>query len=174
MTAITFRVYGTPRPGGSKKGFYIPKLKRVVITDAGGAKTATWRDAVASFASREFKGELLAGALKLDVTFIMPRPKKHFRTGARSSELRADAPSIHTTAPDTTKMLRSTEDALTGVVWKDDCLIWDQHARKLYGDKPGAVITITQTCDPAISETPGDELFSAWRAGPRQIAGAGA
>jgi Holliday junction resolvase RusA-like endonuclease len=51
-----------------------------------------------------------------------------------------------TNPPDATKLLRSTEDALTGIVWKDDKLIVDQLVSKNYqrpGIYPGAKITVS-------------------------------
>jgi Holliday junction resolvase RusA-like endonuclease len=48
--------------------------------------------------------------------------------------------------PDLTKLMRSTEDALTGILWVDDARITDQHARKRYcepGQAPGAQISIS-------------------------------
>jgi hypothetical protein len=40
--------------------------------------------------------------------------------------------------------LRSTEDALTSIIWKDDSRIADQHVKKIFGDRPGAYITVRQ------------------------------
>jgi len=140
----TFFVAGVPKPGGSKRGFFIQKIKRVIIVDDC-KKSRAWKDTVAAFAADSWGNRpLLEGVLSVDVEFTMPRPKGHFRTGRHAGELRADAPAFHTSKPDTTKLWRSTEDALTGIVWHDDSCIADQCIRKVYGDKPGAKISVYQ------------------------------
>lgn len=133
---IKFFVAGIPRPGGSKRhvggGRIIESCKH----------TAGWREAVAWAARNYHDGPLLDGPLRVRLEFVMPRPKAHYGTGKRAGELKTTAPAYHTTKPDTTKLIRSTEDALTHVVWKDDALIAEQQASKVYGDKPGAWVTI--------------------------------
>jgi Holliday junction resolvase RusA-like endonuclease len=61
----------------------------------------------------------------------------------------------HTTKPDTTKLLRATEDALRGIAWADDNQVCEQHAFKLYGMRPGVHVfieTVTPTT-PRIDES---------------------
>lgn len=139
---IVFRVFDTPKPGGSKRGFVVNG--RVCIVDA--SKNKDWRSAVKHAALEAIKtsGEAmpLRGPLKLDVTFFMPRPKSHYRTGKNAHILRDDAPGYHTSKPDATKLLRSTEDALTGVLWNDDAEIAVQVVTKQYGQQPGALIEV--------------------------------
>ena len=128
---IQFFVPGIPRPGGSKV------RTRFGVREAG-KHTAAWRETVKVFAEHSYD-IMFDCALQLEVLFIMPRPKKHYRS---NGELKDDAPQYHTSKPDITKLLRSTEDALTNVLWRDDSLIAHQTATKCYGDKPGARITI--------------------------------
>lgn len=140
--ACSFWVPGLPQPGGSKRGFFIKGLNRVVITDAN-KKAKSWKDTVAAFASDVWRGrELIDGTISLEIVYTLPRPGAHFRTGKHAGELRADAPKFHTKKPDVLKLTRSTEDALTGIIWRDDSLIADGRIRKVYGDKPGAQITV--------------------------------
>lgn len=139
MTAIIrFFVPGIPKPGGSKRGFVItPKgggKPRAIVTED--CKTSKdWRASVA-LAAREAMEKAGAsvetGTLAVDVTFDMPRPKSHYRTGKHAGELRDDAPDWHSKKPDATKLWRSTEDALTGVVWTDDALVASQYIIKRY------------------------------------------
>ena len=144
---IEFFAPGLPKPGGSKKGFYVEKLKRVVITDASNNKD--WRNAVRTFCYQSLPEgfTLLSGPLTLRIQFRMPRPKSHYRTGAHAGELRPDAPHFHTHAPDSTKLTRSTEDALTGMVWHDDALVARQSIEKVYADSPGAYVVIETLAD---------------------------
>ena len=153
-----FFVPGLPRPGGSKRGFYIASLKRVVITDAN-KKVKTWKDTVSAFAADQFHGVPLDGALRVDVLFTMPRPKGHWGSGKKSTLLRSSAPHFHTSKPDVLKLMRSTEDALTGIIWRDDSANVDLRLRKIYGERAGAQITVYRiaesTHEPAIAA----ELF---------------
>ena len=47
------------------------------------------------------------------------------------------------TRPDLTNMLKLAEDALHGVVWRDDSLVVEQHTKKIYGKQPKLVLTIS-------------------------------
>lgn len=143
MNDITIRVVGNPRPGGSKRAFTPKGWTRPVITEDC-AKSKEWRTDVKRAASEAMNGRMmLEGALSLCVVFLLPRPKGHF--GKRG--LRASAPSYPVTKPDATKLLRSTEDALTGIVWRDDAQIIHQIVRKEYagpGQTIGAIITVSE------------------------------
>jgi len=144
--ARQFRATGTPRPGGSKTAFYNKAAGRAMIVDA--CKTSkTWRQDVkmAAIATAEPGAALLDGCLLLDVVFYLARPAGHYRSGKNAGRLRDSAPPFPSVKPDTTKLLRSTEDALTKIVWVDDARITDQLARKRYcgqGEPPGAQIAV--------------------------------
>jgi len=148
---IRFFVPGIPRPGGSKKSFHHAKTGKIITMDMGGQKTKDWRSAVASFALEAMVGKKpLEGPLKLRVMLVMPRPKNHYGTGKNAGKLRGGISLWHAIAPDTTKLLRSTEDACKGLLWRDDCQVAEQHAEKIYTltflktEHPGAWIEVTQ------------------------------
>jgi Holliday junction resolvase RusA-like endonuclease len=63
----------------------------------------------------------LRSALKLDVTFFIPKPKRP----------KCDYP---VTRPDTDNYLKALADAGNGIMWVDDSQITDIHARKRYGE----------------------------------------
>lgn len=131
QNVTSFFVHGTPKPGGSKRGFYIKKLNRVVITDAN-KKTKPWMDSVASAATEAYKGEPVIEPVNLQTVFIFPRPKGHYGTGRNAGKLKASAPKYHTVKPDRTKVLRSTEDAMKGIVWRDDSQVVAGGTTKVY------------------------------------------
>lgn len=154
---IEFHVRGTPAPGGSKtavavrrgNGSIVMKGNRPVlryIDDGKGNKK--WREDVEHYARRAYTGAPLVGPLRLVVEFRMPRPAKHFVGGRKDGELRAAFVGIeHAQKPDTTKLLRSTEDALSGIVWVDDAQVVEQYATKRWanhGELVGARIRITK------------------------------
>lgn len=133
-------VPGIPQPGGSKKGFFNKQTGRVQITEAN-PKSKDWRATVAQAAS-EHSPEVLDGPLRVRFDFVFPRPKGHYGSGKNADVLRASAPAFPATRPDATKLLRSTEDALKGILWRDDSQIVTQLATKRYGSQAGAWITI--------------------------------
>ncbi len=139
---INFVALGLPSPGGSKSAFRNPRTGRIVVVDAGGKKTRTWRNTVAHAARAAMRGgELMQPPLCLVIEFRMPRPKSHFKS---NGEIKVDAPWFPIVRPDLTKLLRSTEDAMTGIVYHDDAQIVEQNIHRTYSDDEdvGARITI--------------------------------
>lgn len=133
--SVSFVVYGIAQPAGSKRGFV--KAGRVVITDAS-AKSRPWKAQVSDAAAQASDGPLLAGPLTLTVDFYLPRPKGHI--GVKG--VRPSAPAYPIVKPDTTKLLRAVEDALTGIVWRDDAQVVEQTVRKMYGEPARAEISV--------------------------------
>lgn len=142
-TTITFIVRGTPQSAGSKNGFPIRRKDGsigVAMTDSN-PNSKGWMLTVADEARKHFAAPL-KGPLSLHVVFGMPRPKSHYRSGKYAGLLKDAAP-LHTiTKPDTTKLVRCLEDALTGIAWKDDSQVAQQQAEKIYVDTPQALVTI--------------------------------
>lgn len=149
---ITLVLYGVPKPGGSKKA--IPRIRGyrpggkpilgvLVFDDAKG--NDDWKNLVKFTAKQRYPGRPLDGPLLVRATLFMPRPRRHFGTGKNRDALRSDAPRHPTTKPDTTKLWRSTEDALTGVLWHDDAQIVAQYITKEWATKarqPGVTIVV--------------------------------
>jgi Holliday junction resolvase RusA-like endonuclease len=141
--AIKFFVPGIPKPGGSKKAFYNPKMQRAIIVDDCD-KNKDWKTAVAFAAKQAMQGKgLMAGPLRLVVYFYMPRPKYHYRT---NGQLKPDAPIYHEKTPDVDKLIRSTQDAMKGITWRDDGQVAKLEAIKLYecGNGCGAEIEVME------------------------------
>ena len=141
---VWFDVVGLPAPGGSKNAFPHPRTGRIVVVDAGGKRNKDWRAAVAAAGREAFKGrEMPAPPLLFTILFKMQRPASHLN---RHGKLRRTAPVLPITRPDLTKLVRSTEDALTGIAWHDDSQIAEQWVARMYahpGEQPGARITIS-------------------------------
>jgi crossover junction endodeoxyribonuclease RusA len=138
LVMIEFRVYGTPAPQGSKTAFV--RGGRAVVVDGssttGRQKLSSWRAEVAREASNIASGELLEGPLGVEINFIMPKPKS-----APKSKLFCDK------KPDIDKLIRSTFDSMTGVLYRDDSQVTSIKATKVYTtpDEPsGARIVIYQ------------------------------
>lgn len=149
---IEFFVAGIPAPGGSK--IAIPVRRKgggFVLTRSGATATrlvddcsrnGPWRRSVAAIGRTAYRGPLLTSALSVVARFIMPRPKCHFGTGCNAAVVKPSSPVFHIVPEDATKLWRSTEDALTGIIWKDDAQIVRQAVSKEYGQQPGAHIRV--------------------------------
>jgi Holliday junction resolvase RusA-like endonuclease len=86
-----------------------------------------------------------APAMSLSVVFRFLRPSSHY---GKNNALRSTAPQHCTSARngDIEKLVRSTNDALTGVLFDDDRQVVTVTATKRYctaTEQPGAVITLT-------------------------------
>jgi Holliday junction resolvase RusA-like endonuclease len=144
---LSFFVLGLPRTAGSKRAFAIrkngqPTGKIAVVDDC--KESREWKNNVANEAAIALRGDQFVGPVKLSATFVLPRPKSHFRTGKNASQLRDSAPPFPITKPDLLKLTRAVEDALTGIVWRDDSQVAEQTLRKTYGQPPGCSITVTE------------------------------
>lgn len=130
--AINFVVHGVAQPAGSKRAFHNAKTGRtVVVDDAKGSRS--WKTTVSEAALEHLPEEPLTGPIGLTLLFYMPRPKGHYGSGRNADKLKPSAPEWPTVKPDTTKLLRGVEDALTGLLWRDDAQIVHQVASKRYG-----------------------------------------
>ncbi len=90
---------------------------------------------------------LLEGPIRLTIHFTVLRPKSQYRTGKYAGEPNPNKwqeyPHRRQTG-DLTKLVRATEDSLTGRVYKDDKQIVEQITSIGYGEKEGAIIKIEE------------------------------
>lgn len=136
---VSFFVPGVPRPGGSKKAIPL-KTGKIAIVDAC-AGNKEWKAAVA-YVAHSACPRVLEGALSVFVTFLMPRPMAHYRA---NGELKPSSTLWHCVRPDATKLWRAAEDAMTGIVWRDDAQISAQTIEKRYADDaPGMKIIVAE------------------------------
>lgn len=141
MRRVEFTVIGLPAPQGSKRAITHRSTGRAVVIESS-KRVKPWRDDVARAAEAAMNGAaLITGAVRLDVTFLFLRPRSHFRT---NGELSARAPQFKSGVPDLSKLVRSTEDALTARVWADDAQVIDCRSRKLYAQQSGAHVIIEE------------------------------
>ena len=139
---VEITVYGRAAPAGSKTSGVRNDGRRFVRDSSKAA--GPWKRAVAEAAGREMDSrELLAGPLRLALTFVVARPLGHYGTGRNNGRVRPSAPAYPTTRPDLTKLTRAVEDALTGVVWRDDAQVVLQTIAKVYGEPARVHVTVT-------------------------------
>lgn len=137
--SVTFAVHGIPAPQGSKR-----HVGRGVMIESS-KKVKPWRQDV-KHAAIEKKPAVwdTAAPMILSVVFRFQRPKSHFN----KSGLRSTAPPhcMSASTGDLDKLLRSTNDALTGVLFDDDRQVISIDATRRYcigNEPPGAIITLT-------------------------------
>lgn len=171
MSDIVLRVVGLPAPQGSKKAWVNKATGRAQMREQSGDRISLWRQDVKAAAQEWVDGyrdtvcdhdyapcpfcvwNPLDGPLRVEVTFLFPRPKSHYRTGANAHLLRDAAPAYPTSRAtgDIDKLCRATCDALVVAgMFADDSQIADLHAEKRYNDvlQPGAIITLRPLAPP--------------------------
>lgn len=146
---LTFTAAGTAVPQGSKTARPVGGGRWGVV-DAKKEELAEWRRNVGQEALRAWKGKpLIEGPVLLQLVFVRVRKDGHLLGGGRlSADGRTPRKMLASgMAPDLGKIGRGVEDALTGVVLKDDSLIvWTEY-RKLWGRSERVLITVW-TLDP--------------------------
>jgi Holliday junction resolvase RusA-like endonuclease len=118
--AFSLIVYGIPGPQGSKKPVGTRRSKKgnvVPVLVESSAKVKPWREAVDQAARDTIRAAgryvPLDGPLEAEMHFTLVAPKRMPKGRV-----------AHTTYPDLSKLLRSTEDALTTAgVWADDARV---------------------------------------------------
>ena len=153
-------VHGVPGPQGSKRYVGQSKAGRAIMIESS-SKVRPWREAV-SYAVRAARHETppIDEPVYATMVFTFLRPRSHYRTGKNAHLLRRTAPIGPGTKPDLSKLLRSTEDAITsGGGWRDDALVVEYvRLAKVYAgedpdalDSPGCVIEIWPMRDAPIN-----------------------
>ena len=182
------RVFGTAGTAGSKTsgvayrtgadGRSVPVTKadgRIVTftNDSSGPKGKAWRSLVADAGAEAIAGfPLYDGPLYVEMTFLRPRGLGHYGTGRNAGVLRDSAPAYPSVRPDVLKHARAVEDALSGVVWRDDARICSGPNEKVYAgaDEPSGVIVRVWALPATVGEFRAAEVVSAgavavWREG---------
>lgn len=138
---IAFKVEGRPASAGSKSIFINKKTGKPIVAPAC-KSSKNWMKQVKLAAQCAYKGKPTELPIHLHLRFEFVRPKRHFGTGRNKDVRKNDAPICHIVKPDLTKIVRAVEDALTGVIWKDDCQVVAQYNTKAYGEKEGVLVLV--------------------------------
>lgn len=120
---VSFSVFGEPKSKGSLKPFLHPRTRKIIMLPAAKGLRA-WEGAIRTEAQKHAEqGVFFGGPIRILVTFTFARPK------SVSVKKRAHM----TVAPDCSKLVRGVEDAMIGILFRDDSQIVEIHARKVYG-----------------------------------------
>jgi Holliday junction resolvase RusA-like endonuclease len=127
---LAFRVLGKPQSFGSKSPWVMknkdgsfrtrPNGSPLIVTRDSNKAVQPWMASVRAAAAEVHRGPLLAGPLMLCAIFYFRRPKGHFGTGRNANTLKASSPRYHTQKFDLGKLVRAIEDAMSGIVYRDD------------------------------------------------------
>lgn len=143
MTGVILRVYGRPKPEGSKTAYSARLgLPPVVVEDDPGYRKASWRATVVEAAAAEIRAGFVPFgrdvAVRLHVEFLFERPSSHPK--------RRPPLAVSNATGDLDKLCRAVMDALTAAgLWHDDRQVVGLRATKLYAEadeRPGAVIAV--------------------------------
>lgn len=141
---LRFTVVGKAKTAGSKVAFRSKNSGRIIVKDA--ADNTSWRSEVTFAAARAMEAnglrEPLLGPIGVEFNFYRPRGKGHFGTGRNANVVKPSAPAFPTVAPDVLKLSRLVEDAMSGIVYRDDAQIVDEMLRKRFGDVERVEIVI--------------------------------
>jgi Holliday junction resolvase RusA-like endonuclease len=132
MSRLVFTVYGSPVAQGR------PRFARIggFVRTYDPSKSKNWKQDVKAQVLQQLGGAppaLLEGPLELQVVFHLPRPKSLPKRVTH-----------HVKKPDCTNLVKGIEDALNGILWRDDSQLVDVSLRKVYGDPPRVVIGIRE------------------------------
>ena len=135
---------------------------RTFVRDSSGEPGKHWRSAVAEAGQKAMAGRPpFDGPLYVELTLIRLHGPGHFGQGRNVGRLLPSAPAFPAVKPDVLKLTRSTEDALTGVVWRDDSRNCALHIEKVFaeeGEPPGAHVRVWELPGTLKAQTPPEQL----------------
>lgn len=149
---ITIEVLGTPAPKGSGRAMLLGGKARFIASGStvNQRKLKSWDSALRE-AAHAAVGNVTAPPfvdvpLMLTIEFRMQRPAGHWGKGKNAGRLAPSAPRYPATKPDSSKLLRATEDSLIGIVFDDDSRIVSTVISKVYAvpGREGATITVEE------------------------------
>ena len=94
-----------------------------------------WRETVAIVVGSAVS-KPIEGPVELSLAFFFPRPKSHYGTGKNSELVKASAPIHHAQKPDIDNVIKSTLDAMNGILYGDDKQVIRIQAEKRWAHQP--------------------------------------
>lgn len=134
---IEFTIPGTPiaqaRPRAVKRG------KRIMMYDPKESKE--YKRYVAMIAKQHAPSNPYKGALQVDLKIYRQIPKSTTKKNRKLFNAGINRPVVKC---DTSNYVKGIEDALNGIIYKDDSQIVDLQASKYYSDNPRVEIMIKE------------------------------
>jgi Holliday junction resolvase RusA-like endonuclease len=101
------------------------------------------KESFASIVQSQAPKEPISDIIFLEVVFYMSRPKNHYKTGKNKGILKETAPEYHSGRPDLDNLTKFVQDSLNKIFYKDDALICQLTASKVYSERARTELTIT-------------------------------
>jgi Holliday junction resolvase RusA-like endonuclease len=118
---IEFFIPGTVTAKGRVKSRIVGEGKSAFIASNVPAKTRKWEAIVRYYAQQAMQGkEKFEGPVRAEIVFAMPRPQ------CREFDY------FCATKPDIDNLVKSILDSVNLILWKDDCIVTEVVAKKLY------------------------------------------
>ena len=134
---ISFTVFGEPvaqgRPRFSTAGGFVRAVDP--------AKSRDFKHYIRLAAAQHSPERPLEGPLHLSVRVYRSTPKSFSKKRASEAEIGKIRP---TQKPDGSNYLKLVEDALNGLIWRDDSQIVEAHVSKWYSSRPRIEIKIQE------------------------------
>jgi Holliday junction resolvase RusA-like endonuclease len=137
MTQIKLTVLGEPKPQARHRHFSRGKFSGTY--DPSKEK----KESFASILQSQAPKEPISEAISLDLVFYMSRPHNHYKSGKNSAMLKDTAPEWHTGRPDLDNLTKFLQDSLNKIFYRDDSLICQLSAKKIYSERPRTEIILT-------------------------------
>lgn len=134
---IVFTIPGDPIAQGRPRAYR--QGKQIKMYDPKESKD--YKRFVELIAKQHAPKKLLEGAIKANIHFYRPIPK---RTSKKDRALISEGNKHPVTKPDTSNYVKGIEDALNGIIYKDDSQITQLSAGKSYSDNPRVEIEIQE------------------------------
>ena len=148
---VSFRVDGPPRPLQRHRERNPARVKagqnRNYDPSEVDKEQVAWACRVAM---RDAGVEMLTGPLRLTVRCVFEHPKSHYGKGKFKARMKPTAPKhYHTYAPDWSNCAKLVEDALNGLLYRDDSRIAaiGDESEKVYGPKACTLVTVEEMED---------------------------
>ena len=112
------------------------------------AKTRAYEERI-GWAWKQAHGPKYDGPVFMDLTIFLQVPKSYSKA-TREAMLKGEI--LPTRTPDSSNVLKSAEDGLNGIAYKDDSQIAATYTHRYYAEEPG-VLVIVQPVDPEYMKT---------------------
>lgn len=129
--SVTFNVYGTPKPKGSKRGFPLKNGRFAMVETC--KELPTYMHEVTSEALRHRPEVPLNGPVRINRTYVFLRNKAHKKD------------KWHTVKPDVDKLDRALFDSLKNAgIMQDDARVCAGSHEKLWGETAQTIISVEE------------------------------
>lgn len=139
----TIEITGDPVAKGRGRAVNTPGGARVITPE----KTRRWEADARMEARRQMDGEDPLENPLFIVIQVTIAPPKSWPKWKREAALDGYIP--HASKPDIDNVVKAAMDALNGIVYLDDALVFRVDARKFWGTRPGVMVRATEV--PTIS-----------------------